>query len=250
MAAYCDARETALAKRHLRDTSETRRELKSLVVGDSVQIQNQKGNRPKKWHNTGIIAEGLPNRQYRVITDGSRRPTLRNRRFLQWIDPVCRKLVNHDTPIIHQPVPTNTIADTQPPSAEWQITNPARRIEATPFQNHHSEHSPHVRNELLRVETPVNVLNADDQPVAPAATPPLLLPQLPADQPVTPAAPPPLLLPQLPIEHESPTRPPPSKASIPKRLQMDGHGVIPRRSSRRRAPPAPLSPKLFGPSHD
>ena len=88
-----DARELALARRHVRaqpDTS-SRPTLQPLTIGQSVQIQNQSGNRPLRWSNTGIITEVLPYRQYKLIVDGSRRITLRNRRFLRPIEPVLRR---------------------------------------------------------------------------------------------------------------------------------------------------------------
>ena len=85
-----DAREKALAKRASRFEEVKGKELPSLNVGDCVQVQNQHGNHPNKWHNTGIIAECLPHRQYHVIMDGSRRITLRNRRFLRKILPISR----------------------------------------------------------------------------------------------------------------------------------------------------------------
>ena len=75
------------------------KELLPLQIGDSVSVQNQAGTRPNKWTCTGIISEVLPYRQYRVIMDGSRRVTLRNRRFLRKISPVCGKgLPAYDTP--------------------------------------------------------------------------------------------------------------------------------------------------------
>ena len=86
-----DARELALAKRVLKAPPPTK-VLEPLNVGDAVQIQNQSGNHPNKWHNTGVISECLPNRQYHVVVDGSRRVTLRNRRFLKNILPVSRGL--------------------------------------------------------------------------------------------------------------------------------------------------------------
>ena len=55
-----------------------------------MQIQNQHGNRPKRWYTTGVVTEVLPNRQYTVVKDGSRRITHRNRRFLRKISPLCR----------------------------------------------------------------------------------------------------------------------------------------------------------------
>ena len=84
-----ESRERALAKRALVPTP-AGKELGLLAIGDSVQVQNQVGNHPNKWYSTGVIAEVLPDRQYRVILDGSRRVTLRNRRFLKKILPVSR----------------------------------------------------------------------------------------------------------------------------------------------------------------
>ena len=85
-------RERALAKRNIMNMeryNEHTRELPELQVGDSVALQNQTGPRPNKWEKTGVIIEKLPNRQYTIRTDGSRRCTLRNRRFLKKINPVC-----------------------------------------------------------------------------------------------------------------------------------------------------------------
>ena len=85
-----DAREKALAKRALKAVEPNLRELPPLNVGDSVQVQNQSGNHPTKWHNTGVISQCLPHRQYHVVVDGSRRITLRNRKFLRKISPLTR----------------------------------------------------------------------------------------------------------------------------------------------------------------
>ena len=62
-----------------------------MQKGDSVQMQNQYGNHPKKWSNTGLFAEVLPIRQYQVIVDGSGRVTLGNRKFLKKITPIARR---------------------------------------------------------------------------------------------------------------------------------------------------------------
>ena len=118
-AAIDDAREFALAKRVLNRTPSSGKILEPLKVGESVQLQNQSGNKPNKWHNTGIVSECLPHRQYNVIVDGSRRVTLRNRRFLKPILPVTRRLSYTDSneglrtpeemidssPMVSQPVP-------------------------------------------------------------------------------------------------------------------------------------------------
>ena len=86
-----DARELALAKRAMKSNTANGKILQPLNIGDSVQIQNQSGNSPNKWQNTGVISECLPHRQYHVVVDGSRRVTLRNRRFLRKIDPISTR---------------------------------------------------------------------------------------------------------------------------------------------------------------
>ena len=113
-----DKKEEALAKHHIYANA-TDRELKPLNTGDSVQIQNQTGNHPTRWYNTGTVSEALPNRQYQVIVDGSRRVTLRNRRFLRKIDPVCRK-TNTEFP---QP-PLPPLTHHEQPAQEEAIVNP------------------------------------------------------------------------------------------------------------------------------
>ncbi len=90
--AIADARELALGKRAIKPASMAeKKELQPLMIGDAVQIQNQTGTHPTKWFNTGVIAEVLPHRQYNVVVDGSRRMTLRNRKFLRKIEPISRK---------------------------------------------------------------------------------------------------------------------------------------------------------------
>ena len=124
-------REEALAKRHLvKPPQETTKELPPLGVGDSVQIQNQNGNQPTKWNSTGFIAETLPNRQYRVVIDGSRHTTLRNRRFLKQIFPVCRQNVDYPSSLQPtKPVQTTTPSLQQP--QDEQLPNPPQEP-ATP----------------------------------------------------------------------------------------------------------------------
>ena len=86
------------------------REYCQLEVGQAVSIQNQKGNQPKKWSSTGIVTETLPNRQYHVLIDGSRRLTTRNRKFLRKIPDSCRGLPFAD--VDPSPVPeVNDFAD-------------------------------------------------------------------------------------------------------------------------------------------
>ncbi len=110
--AIADVRETALAKRAVKPTPCIKGELPSLEVGDCVQVQNQCGNYPKKWFSTGVVTETLPYRQYKVVLDGSRRVSLRNRRFLKKISPISRQGID-PTPDLdgdgdHPPAPVTT----------------------------------------------------------------------------------------------------------------------------------------------
>ena len=82
-----DDRERALAKRHslnLEKLNEHSKQLKPLQMGQTVLCQNQSGNYPKRWDRTATVIEAGPGpRQYLVRMDGSRRLSLRNRKFLR-----------------------------------------------------------------------------------------------------------------------------------------------------------------------
>ena len=86
-----EQRELALAKRYARQEevwSEHTRTLPELPAGAQVSVQNQAGNKPKRWDRTGTIVEVLPHQQYKVRMDGSGDISLRNRRFLRKITPI------------------------------------------------------------------------------------------------------------------------------------------------------------------
>ena len=86
-----EQRELALAKRYARQEevwSEHTKTLPELPAGAQVSVQNQAGNKPKRWDRTGTIVEVLPHQQYKVRMDGSGDITLRNRRFLRKITPI------------------------------------------------------------------------------------------------------------------------------------------------------------------
>jgi len=88
------AREEALRNRHMKAAerwSEHTKQLKPLVVGDTVRIQNQTGQFPTKWDKTGCVIEVRQFNQYVVKVDGSGRVTLRNRKFLRKYTPVYSK---------------------------------------------------------------------------------------------------------------------------------------------------------------
>ena len=86
-----EQREVALAKRYTRQEevwSEHTRDLPKLPIGSLVRVQNQTGNKPKRWDRTGLIVDTLPHQQYKVRMDGSGEVSLRNRRFLRKITPI------------------------------------------------------------------------------------------------------------------------------------------------------------------
>ena len=144
-----DAREIALAKRALKTPPSTGTHLQPLRAGDSVQIQDQSGNHPNKWHNTGRISECLPHRQYHVIVDGSRRITLRNRRFLRKITPITSETIdtNNDYPIC-PPSKTMEESATPPPTI---LTSDI----SEPQQFNNNTESPEQTKTVLRRSTRV-----------------------------------------------------------------------------------------------
>ena len=103
-----DAREKALAprstKQHEKWSAGTK-ELPPLQVGDKVFIQNQSGNHPLKWDKRGTVVEVKGFDQYEVMVDGSRRITLRNRKYLRKYTPykcqpfAARPVLVNGTPI-------------------------------------------------------------------------------------------------------------------------------------------------------
>jgi hypothetical protein len=86
-----ELRERMLAKSRMRDgekLAEHTKQLEEIAVGTPVAIQNQTGRHPNKWDKTGIIMEVKPHEQLVIKVDGSRRLTLRNRRFVKPLYPM------------------------------------------------------------------------------------------------------------------------------------------------------------------
>ena len=82
--------------------SQKTKNLGMLEVGTPVMIQNQTGNNPTKWDKTGVVLENKPHSQVLVRVDGSRRVTLRNRRFIRELDP---SLLSMTPPVVSTPKP-------------------------------------------------------------------------------------------------------------------------------------------------
>ena len=158
--------------------------LKTLNLGDSVSVQNQFGSRPGKWGNTGIVTEVHPNRQYSILLDGSRRITLRNRRFIRKISPEARHIqvnrystptaianipstprVNVDTLTLPNISPTRSVLTSTPrkfpQSAPPMEINDSSTLETSINQNQTPENN---------FELPSN--NVSSSPPQPATTKP------------------------------------------------------------------------------
>ena len=61
-------------------------------------VQHQEGNHPKCWDKRGQVIECLPYRQFQIMLHGSRRLTLRNRKFLKPYTPLHATQPNHTPP--------------------------------------------------------------------------------------------------------------------------------------------------------
>ena len=83
-----EARDRVMARRLERDGARLEmytKKQKVIPVGESVAVQNQIWRFPTKWDKTGTVVENLDHDKVRVRLDGSRRLTVRNRRFVKKI---------------------------------------------------------------------------------------------------------------------------------------------------------------------
>ena len=90
------------------------KELSDLGVGQQVLVQNQSGNYPQRWGKTGtVIGLGPGPRQYYIRMDGSRRVSLRNRRFLRKNKAVADLLNQIPATVDNSITESENIGDTQ-----------------------------------------------------------------------------------------------------------------------------------------
>ena len=75
------------------------RNLPPLKAGDCVAVQNQTGNKPRQWSQTGVVIEVGPYDSYTISIDGSRTITKRNRKYLRKIKPFA----DHSIPTVSPP---------------------------------------------------------------------------------------------------------------------------------------------------
>ena len=86
-----DAQEVALRQRlgkNIEKMETKAHDLRPLELQDHVRVQNQHGNLPKRWERTGVVVgSDRAHDKYWVKMDGSRRVTIRNRKFLRKFQP-------------------------------------------------------------------------------------------------------------------------------------------------------------------
>ena len=109
------------------------KDLDDLEVGTAVAIQNQTGPHPTKWDKTGVVLENKPNSKVMIKVDGSRRITMRNRRFVRLMEttlrtttrpaPVRRKPATQ--PTTRQELPRRTPLSSPPDDADNVDETPA-----------------------------------------------------------------------------------------------------------------------------
>ena len=126
-----ERRELALARRHSRrgeELKEHTRTLAPLNTGQVVLVQNQQGNKPKRWDRTGLVVEVKPNDQYLVKMDGSGSASLRNRRFLRPTTPYSSQATPYrdsSAPLLLTPEISD---DSSPPPPHSPAQSPAEQL--------------------------------------------------------------------------------------------------------------------------
>jgi hypothetical protein len=106
--------------------------LDDLEVGTVVAIQNRTGPNPTKWDKTGIVLENKPNSKVMIKVDGSRRVTMRNRKFVRPMEPPLRTTT--------RPAPARRRPTTQPTTRQEL---PRRTpLSSPPVQGDHVDENP------------------------------------------------------------------------------------------------------------
>ena len=126
--ATMSGREEALKHRHMKQAERLRlhtKRLPPLKVGDQVRVQNQTGLHPLKWDKTGTVIEVRQFDQYAIRVDGSRRVTLRNRKFLRKFVPVMERQETGRQYLPSLPIAPPPLPKPDPPALATQPpTNP------------------------------------------------------------------------------------------------------------------------------
>ena len=150
-----EAQEEALRNRHMNASeywTEHTKKLPPVVVGDHVIIQNQISQNALKWYKTGKVFEVKQYDQYAIRVDGSRRITLRNRKFL-------RKLISIQQD--HSCIPM-TIDQYLLNKCNTQNPENARKQDQVHYKTNYPEYDPITEQE--QTETPVVIKESAQAP--------------------------------------------------------------------------------------
>ena len=154
------------------------KELKPLKVGDACIVQNQSGNYPKRWDKTGTIVAPGDFDQYQLRMDGSRRITLRNRKFLRKVDSFrdtyspAPVLTHSKGPTTPAPAPDTTPAPvTTPAPAPDTTPAPVTMPAPPPVESPEPSELPMVHEEIIEIPRE-EFIEVPDQMPAPPTSPP------------------------------------------------------------------------------
>ena len=162
--------------------------LKPLEIGDTVRLQNQAGNHPTKWDKTGAVVQIGDNDQYIVMVDGSRRLTLRNRRYLRkMIRPTQSENPLPPAQVFSHPTATTALQAPATQQGKQQAQIPVVQSPELPAVQHppHCERSSPVPGPSSRAATPslANQQVALPVGIVPAAGPAIPAASVPATTP-------------------------------------------------------------------
>lgn len=129
------------------------RPLPPLKVGDTVFVQNQSGNHPRRFERTGVVVEVQQHDQYQVRLDGSGRISLRNRKFLRKFTPTPRA------------------SPASPPKSVQMLAKPASPITPPTPPDRQSDSPAHQQKTPARNQTPEQWAASPTFVPRPAASP-------------------------------------------------------------------------------
>ena len=131
---------------------------------------------PTKWDKTGVVLENKPNSQVLVRVDGSRRTTLRNRRFVRPLDPDVRRHASRNTGETPVAVPRQDDCDDRVEKNFYQNEDYASVVRDENSEENQNNNNSHVRDHPVIEETVPEVMgnsnvdNADGDDVQEYAT--------------------------------------------------------------------------------
>ena len=146
-------------------------------------IQNQTGNYPRRWDKTGVVIRAKGFDQYQIMTHGSRRITLRNRKFLRKIDHPSQRFTYPSPDVIpssparqEQPQP---LSQPCPPDLPRPITTTPTPLTPEPRSPNHEEsfftpqQSPSIRINQEQFDERMDAARDSPAPPPPVASPAL-----------------------------------------------------------------------------